>query len=152
MEGWVDLAYPAKERPGVELAISWSQVGRRNHYTPSRPSHNSDADSASKDRDAKNCSRWCWVEWSECSLSHEQLPTHDATCGSVHSHQIPHLHCCHHTYPHCKRLDTNDTIILRSQQQQHQHSYNNNQTLFSGHRNTLITLYKVGLTCSKLSP
>jgi len=33
MEGWVDLGYPAMHRPGVEPAISRSQVQRPNHYT-----------------------------------------------------------------------------------------------------------------------
>jgi len=33
MEGWVDLGYPAMERPGVELATSRSLVRRPNHYT-----------------------------------------------------------------------------------------------------------------------
>jgi len=32
MEGWVDLGYPAMHRPGVELAVSRSQVRRPNHY------------------------------------------------------------------------------------------------------------------------
>jgi len=33
MEGWVDLGYPAMQRPGVDLATSRSQVRRPNHYT-----------------------------------------------------------------------------------------------------------------------
>jgi len=33
MEGSVDLGYPAMHRPGIELATSWSQVRRPNHYT-----------------------------------------------------------------------------------------------------------------------
>ena len=33
MKGWVDLGCPAMYRPGVELAISRSQVRRPNHYT-----------------------------------------------------------------------------------------------------------------------
>ena len=33
MEGWVDLGYPAMHRPRTELAISWSEVRRPNHYT-----------------------------------------------------------------------------------------------------------------------
>jgi len=37
MEGWVDLAYPAVHRPGVELAIFWWQVRRPNHYTTEPP-------------------------------------------------------------------------------------------------------------------
>jgi len=37
MEGWVDLGYPAMERPGVELATSRSQVRRPNHYTTEPP-------------------------------------------------------------------------------------------------------------------
>jgi len=37
MEGWVDLGYPAMHRPGVELAISRSQVRRPNHYTTEPP-------------------------------------------------------------------------------------------------------------------
>jgi len=38
MEGWVDLGYPVTHRPGVELAISRSQVRRPNHYTTEPPS------------------------------------------------------------------------------------------------------------------
>ena len=37
MEGWVGLGYPAMHRPGVELAISRSQVRRPNHYTTEQP-------------------------------------------------------------------------------------------------------------------
>jgi len=37
MEGWVDLSYPATERPGVELATSRSQVRRPNHCTTEPP-------------------------------------------------------------------------------------------------------------------
>jgi len=37
MEGWVDLGYPAMHRPGVELAISRSQVRHANHYTTEPP-------------------------------------------------------------------------------------------------------------------
>jgi len=37
MEGWVDLGYSAMHRPGAELAISWSQVRRRNATLPSHP-------------------------------------------------------------------------------------------------------------------
>jgi len=33
MEGWVDLGYPAMERPRVELATCRSQVQHPNHYT-----------------------------------------------------------------------------------------------------------------------
>jgi len=33
IEGWVDLGYLAMHRPGIELAISRSQVRRPNHYT-----------------------------------------------------------------------------------------------------------------------
>ena len=33
MKGWVDLGYSAMHRPGVETAISRSQVQRPNHYT-----------------------------------------------------------------------------------------------------------------------
>jgi len=33
MQGWVDLGYQAMHRPGVEPAISWSQVQCPNHYT-----------------------------------------------------------------------------------------------------------------------
>jgi len=33
MEGWVDLGYPAMQRPGVELGISGSRVQCPNHYT-----------------------------------------------------------------------------------------------------------------------
>jgi len=39
MEGWVDLSYPAMHRPGVELAISRSQVRRPNH-NPTEPPDN----------------------------------------------------------------------------------------------------------------
>jgi len=38
MEGWVDLGYLAMQRPGTELAISWSQVRRPNHYRTEPPS------------------------------------------------------------------------------------------------------------------
>jgi len=37
MECWVGLGYTAMERPGVELATSWSQVQRPNHYTTEPP-------------------------------------------------------------------------------------------------------------------
>jgi len=37
MEGLVDLGYPAMYRPGVEPAISRSQVQRPNHYTTEQP-------------------------------------------------------------------------------------------------------------------
>jgi len=38
MEGWVDLGHPAMHRPGVEPAVSRSQVQRPNHYTTEPPS------------------------------------------------------------------------------------------------------------------
>ena len=37
MEGSVDLGYRAMHRPGVELAMSQSQVRRPNHYTSEPP-------------------------------------------------------------------------------------------------------------------
>jgi len=37
MEGWVDLDYPAMQRPGVEPATFWSRVRRPNHYTTEEP-------------------------------------------------------------------------------------------------------------------
>ena len=37
IQGSVDLGYPATHRPGVELAISRSQVRRPNHYTTEPP-------------------------------------------------------------------------------------------------------------------
>jgi len=37
MEGWVDLGFAVMHRPGVELAISRSQVRRPNHYTTEPP-------------------------------------------------------------------------------------------------------------------
>jgi len=37
MEGWVDLGCPAMHRPGVELAISRSQVQNPNQYTTEPP-------------------------------------------------------------------------------------------------------------------
>jgi len=38
MEGWVHLGHPVMHWPGVELAISRSQVRRPNHYTTEPPS------------------------------------------------------------------------------------------------------------------
>jgi len=68
MEGWVDLGYSVMHWPGVELAISQSQVRRPNHYTTKPPIIVTSVDHSV-----------CWGYWHYCRL----IVTHVRDVASI---------------------------------------------------------------------
>ena len=72
MEGWVDLGYPAMQRPGVKLATSESQVRRPNHYTTEPPNRDNERNQ-------------------ETSCSHSTVSVAVCTYLQVVIHRVPKL-------------------------------------------------------------
>ena len=60
MEGWVDLGYLAMHHPGVELAVSRSQVWRPNYYTTEPPYDLLIIYSSVEGRRLSECVCACW--------------------------------------------------------------------------------------------
>ena len=66
MEGWVELGYPAMHRPGVELAISWSQVQRLAplHHRAAQLGHSKGTCSRTCDRNPQMFPLGSSLKWS----------------------------------------------------------------------------------------